>query len=301
MTTIAFLACETTLPGNGERRRGDAYEHDLTVAALEPAFAAERLALRAIDWEAPLDEFEGIDAALLGTAWNYQDKPAAFLAKIEALERAGIAVHNPPAMVRWNLSKTYLKELAAAGAATIPTLWLDEVTAADARAAFARFGCEKLVVKRQVGAGAMGQELLCADDLPASDWHFGRAAMVQPFLPAIESEGELSFVFVAGELSHTLRKRAARGDYRIQSLYGGVESTYEPSPQEIVAARAVLASLPFASPLYARIDMLRGDSGLLLMEAELIEPYLYPEQGPRIGEHLARAVARLTMLEGSRP
>ena len=36
MTKIAFLACETTLPSSGVRR-GDAYEHDLMVAALEPA------------------------------------------------------------------------------------------------------------------------------------------------------------------------------------------------------------------------------------------------------------------------
>ena len=294
---IGFLACETTLPGAGDRRRGDAYEHDLTLAALEPAFAAEGLGLKVLDWEAPLVEFDRLDAVLLGTAWNYQDKPDAFLAKLEALERSGIAVHNPPATVRWNLTKTYLRELGAGGAATIPTLWLDDVTAEDARQAFGHFGCDRLVVKRQIGAGALGQVLLRAHNMPGPDWRFGHAAMVQPFLPAIEREGELGFVFIAGELSHALRKRAAKGDYRIQSLYGGVESRHEPADDEIEAARAVLSALPFDTPLYARIDMLRGseggDDGLLLMEAELIEPYLYPEQGERVGEHLARAIARL--------
>lgn len=300
-TTIGFLACETTLPDSGERRRGDAYEHDLTIAALEPAFAARGLGLRVIDWEAPPDAFDGVEAVLLGTAWNYQDKAAAFLARLEALERRGIAVHNPPAMVRWNMTKTYLRDLETAGAATIPTLWLDEVTDADIRAAFAHFGCEKLVVKRQVGAGAEGQLLLRRDDPPGPDWRFGHPAMVQPFLPAIESHGELGFVFVAGELSHALVKRAARGDYRIQSLYGGTESRHDPAPGEVEAARAVLASIPFRVPLYARIDMLRADEGLLLMEAELIEPYLYPEQGEAVGEHLARALARHTTPQGSRP
>ncbi|MEL7318897.1 MAG: hypothetical protein AAFN04_09695, partial [Pseudomonadota bacterium] len=69
MTTVAFLACATTVPGSGERR-GDAFEHDLMIANLEPAFAAKGLNLRVIDWEAPLSEFNGVDAALLGTAWN---------------------------------------------------------------------------------------------------------------------------------------------------------------------------------------------------------------------------------------
>ena len=47
--------------------------------------------------------------------------------------------------------------------------------------------------------------------------------------------------------------------------------------------------------LYARIDMVRLPSGTLaVMEAELIEPYLYPEQADNLGELVARAVrARL--------
>ncbi|CAN0534430.1 unnamed protein product, partial [Scytosiphon promiscuus] len=45
------------------------------------------------------------------------------------------------------------------------------------------------------------------------------------------------------------------------------------------------------SPLYARVDMLRHpDGSLLLMELELIEPYLYPEQGARLGGLIAKAV-----------
>jgi glutathione synthase/RimK-type ligase-like ATP-grasp enzyme len=123
--------------------------------------------------------------------------------------------------------------------------------------------------------------------------------MVQPFLPAIAEEGELSFVFIDGEPSHALRKRPAQGDYRIQSLYGGRESAFDPAPSEIAAASAVLAALPVAPPVYARIDMLRDNDGALrLMEAELIEPYLYPEQGERVGEHLARALARRLAMKG---
>jgi hypothetical protein len=34
------------------------------------------------------------------------------------------------------------------------------------------------------------------------------------------------------------------------------------------------------------------DGGLVVMELELIEPYLYPEQGPRMGELFAEALER---------
>jgi len=35
------------------------------------------------------------------------------------------------------------------------------------------------------------------------------------------------------------------------------------------------------------------DGNLALMELELIEPYLYPEQGPGMGERFADALVRL--------
>ena len=292
MPRIAFLACETTLPGSSQRRE-DAFEHDLIVSALEPAFAAQGLEFCVIDWEAPMSDFAGIDLAMLGTAWNYQDKSDAFLAKLESLEASGIAVCNSAEIVRWNITKTYLRELAERGAATIPTLWRETVTYKGALEAMDVFETDRIVVKRQIGAGAEGQELLTRGSLPGPDWSFGHPAMLQPFLPAIAEEGELSFIFIDGAFSHALCKSAAEGEYRIQSLYGGTESVHSPSPEEQAAASAIIAALPFDPPLYARIDMLRMEDGsLAVMEAEMIEPYLYPEQGPQLGEHLAQAVMR---------
>ncbi len=293
MTRIAFLACETTLPGTGDRRRGDAYEHDLMIAALEPAFARHAFTLEVIDWEAPIEAFDAVDLVLIGTAWNYQDKPEAFLARLEALEARGITVCNSSEIVRWNARKTYLRQLEEGGVAVVPTLWHREVTRAELDEALHHFGGDRLVVKRQVGGGAIDQILISADDLPPADWNYGHRAMIQPFMPSVGDEGELSFVFIDGTLSHALRKRPAKGDYRIQSLYGGSECDLEPTAEEQAAATAVLAALPFEEvPLYARIDMLRGPAGqLMVMEAELIEPYLYPEQGPQLGERLASAIA----------
>ena len=116
--------------------------------------------------------------------------------------------------------------------------------------------------------------------------------MIQPFLPAIQREGELSFIFVSGQFSHALIKRASAGDYRIQSLYGGTETALLPTPADRTAAQGIMEMLPFAKvPLYARIDMVRLDGGgLAVIEAELIEPYLYPLQGPGFGAMLAAGV-----------
>ena len=290
---IAYLACAGTLPGSPERR-GDAFEHDVMVAALRPAFAVRGMELIEIDWRAQLSDFVGMALALIGTPWDYQDFPAEFIAKLEVLEAQGVPVANPPEVVRWNCDKRYLRGLVERGAPTVPTLWHDDPGRDEVLAALDHFATGSVVVKRQVGAGALGQHRFTRCDLPPEGWRMGHAAMIQPFLPAIVEEGEFSLVFIDGAFSHALRKRPAEGDYRIQSLFGGREEEWAPSPAELAQAEAVLAALPFAAPLYARIDMVRLPSGeLAVMEAEMIEPYLYPEQGPDLGARLAKAVAKL--------
>ena len=292
MTRVAFLACETTLPGSGNRRE-DAFEHDLMIEALGPAFRAKGLDLCVIDWEAPLSAFDGVDFVQVGSTWNYWDKVEEFLAKLDAIQEHGITLANAPDLIRWNIKKTYLQELEANGARTIPTLWRETVTEKGVIEALQVFECNQIVVKRQIGAGADGQELISRHGLPGPNWVFGHPAMLQPFLPAIASEGEISLIFIDGAFSHALLKRAASGEYRIQSLYGGTEEDLSPSADDIAAAQRVLDAVPFPTPLYARIDMLRmDDGGLALMEAEMIEPYLYPQQGPQLGELLAEAILK---------
>ena len=308
MTKIGFLACAETLPadkgGKAGERRGDAFEHDLEIAALRPAFAKAGLELIEIDWRAPLAKFEGLALVLLGTAWDYQDHAEAFCKKLDALEQIGVIPYNSPEITRWNADKNYLRALEKAGSTCIPTLWIDDPRTADIADAFAHFDTSRVVVKRQIGAGGMGQHSFSRDTLPDPDWRMGHPAMIQPFLPSIQSEGEYTFVFIDGQFSHGVLKRAGAGDYRIQSLYGGTEEDYTPSPGDLAKAEAVIDALPFgkanrptdlpaknAKPLYARIDMVRLENGeLALIEAELIEPFLYPLQGPQLGDRLAKAI-----------
>ena len=292
MTKIAFLACADTLPGPGPRR-GDAFEHDLEVAVLRPALAERGLELVEIDWRAPLDAFDGVALVLLGTAWDYQDHAEAFIAMLEALAALGIAVCNSPEVVRWNADKRYLRELEQRGATIVPTVWVDDAGRDDIVGAMEALGADDIVIKRQVGAGGIGQYRFTRDSLPAADWRMGRPAMIQPFLPSILEEGEYTLVFIDGAFSHGVRKRASGGEYRIQSLFGGFEENWSPSPSDHETAEKVLAALPFGDLAYCRIDMIRLPSGdLAVMEAEAIEPYLYPEQGPELGERLAAAIAR---------
>ena len=289
---IGFLACPGTLTGSPVRR-ADAFEHDQQVAALRGAMEPAGMELVEMDWRRPVQDFAGMQLVLLGTVWDYQDSKDAFLGQLDRLEQAGIILCNSAGIVRWNIDKSYLRELADAGAPTIPTLWPDAPCSSDVEAAFAHFACDTVVVKRRVGAGAEGQFIFSRGDAALAGWTMDRPAMIQPFLPAITTEGEYSFIVIDGELSHCVLKTAAAGDYRIQSVYGGREEVFCPDAADRAAASAIIAALPFPTPLYARVDMVRGANGALaLMEAEMIEPYLYPLQGPHMGEQVVKAITR---------
>jgi glutathione synthase/RimK-type ligase-like ATP-grasp enzyme len=287
MKKIAYLSSKVTLPGS-PIRRSDAFEHDRMMDALRPAFKAQGMSVHDVDWADEMVNWSDFDAALIGTTWDYWDHWDTFLETLSNIE-AKIPLFNGAKLVRWNSHKGYLRDLEAKGARLIPTLWIDQVTPQNAADAFDTLSSETLVFKRQVGAGADGQyRLRCGDDLP----DMPNPMMVQPFLPKIVEEGEISFIFVDGEFSHALIKRAAKGDYRIQSTYGGTEEAITPSTEDLSDAKTILGALD-VPPLYARVDMLRGeDGGLLLMEMELIEPYLYPVEGPELGVRMAAAVKK---------
>ncbi|MGA1343104.1 MAG: ATP-grasp domain-containing protein [Hyphomonas sp.] len=287
MKKIAYLASRVTLPGSPIRRT-DAFEHDYMMDALRGPFAARGMRIDDIAWDDPKAAWAGYDAVIIGTTWDYWDRLEEFLAALEQIEDQ-TRLFNRSALVRWNARKTYLRELETRGAKLIPTVWLDVADEAAAKAAFDTLQADDLVFKRQVGAGAKDQHRVKRGE-PLSS--MPQPMMAQPFLPMIQTEGELSFVFIDGEFCHALIKRAQPGDYRIQSTYGGREEKISPSSKDLSAAREIIGMLDEV-PLYGRVDMLRGqDGGLLLMELEVIEPYLYPVEGPELGERMAAGLAR---------
>lgn len=291
MTQIALLIA-ANLASTAPDRRADAYRFDAQLEILRKGFSPHGLSLEAVRWVDPAIDWSAFGAVMVNCAWDYQDDHEKFLRKLDEITALGVPVFNSPEMVRWNIRKTYLRELEKLGVPVIPTLWPEAPTAPDIRDAMAAFGSDDVILKRQVGAGARSQVRFNKDNIPDAGRVLDRPGMIQPFIPSIATEGEYSFLFVDGEFSHALVKRAADGDYRIQASYGGRSHTVEPSPTDLAQARAVLEATD-ETPLYARVDMVRGlDGSLLLMELEIIEPDLYVGDGPHIGVLLGKALAK---------
>ena len=115
--------------------------------------------------------------------------------------------------------------------------------------------------------------------------------LVQPFAPSVADEGEFSYVVIGGEVTHVLRKRPAPGDFRAHGIYGGSVEAHDPAPDDLSAIRRMYARLPFDLD-YARIDVVRHEGRLAVLELELIEPILYLALAPGAEERLAAALIR---------
>lgn len=250
-----------------------------------------------IDWT-KADDFGGFDLVTPLLAWGYPRDCRRWFALLDRLEAENVRVSNPVSILRWNSDKAYLAELDAAGIPSVPTIWcplLDRVALEDARKSF---NVETVIVKPPISGGADGTfRLNRGDSVP--DSVAGQRMMIQPYLPNIAEEGEYSLFYFAGAFSHSILKRPAKGDFRVQEQYGGrEEAIIAPDGALMLAQQALAATAKInkSGPLaYARVDILRDGNGVFrLMELELIEPSLFLRFAPDAGAAFAQAlVSRL--------
>ena len=235
-------------------------------------------------------DFERFDLVLPLLAWGYHRAGAQWQDAVADWDGRGLRLQNPGSVLRWNADKLYLGRLAGRGAPVVPTLYLDRLSEAALDDAAAAFGTETLIAKPQVSASAW-QTIRWSPGRPLDGGPTG-PAIVQPFLPAIETEGEISLIYLGGAFSHAIRKRPQPGDFRVQPEYDGIITPHVPAPDERAAADTILAAVE-EDLLYARVDLVRGLGGApALMELELVEPDLYLEHDPGGGALFAEAVAR---------
>lgn len=231
----------------------------------------------------------GADLVLPLLAWGYHHDPERWYAQVAALEAAGARVLNPFDVLRWNADKAYLERLGREGAPTVPSIAVEALTPEAIAEARAAFGEERLVVKPRISGG--GHKTVRIEPGRDTDPEAPTGpALIQPYLPAVEQEGELSLFYFDRRFSHAVAKVAKAGDFRVQPQFGGRSTAIEPEAAATATAEAVLDKVA-GRLLYARIDLIRGADGRwALMEAELIEPDLFLQYAADGGTAYAQAV-----------
>ena len=233
-----------------------------------------------VSWRTPNVHWEHYDLVVIRSPWDYQSDCDAFLNTLERIHLSTTRLENCLNLIRWNIHKTYLKELQQRGISIIPTAWLQSPSMSDITRLFEQLQSNNIVIKPLVGANADNAFWLRKDSPLEILQHVetifrGYAALAQPFVDSVVSFGEISLIFFAGEYSHSVLKSPRAGDFRVQEEHGGIIRPYEPDERIIKFARQCLRAVPEPT-LYARVDVvLLPDHSPAIMELEIIEPSLY--------------------------
>lgn len=263
MPLIAFATCLR----EPEMQPGDT----LFAAALEHRGAR----VVAAPWNGDFTPFAAADITVVRSTWDYPENVAPFEIWLQRMAKARGKTFNSLDLMRWNLPKTYLIDLADRGAPMPKSLIVNRDADAIANA-MDRLNLTEAVVKPIYGGTSRGLSIVRRGDsagLDAAVSILQHKAMVQPVIAEIAA-GETSIVFFAGEYSHAVLKRPVAGDIRSQPEFGARVTAMTPPGWAIEEAQKILALMPEPA-LYARVDVVLLDGRLWLMEVEVIEPDLF--------------------------
>lgn len=282
---------------------------DEDMPALLRTCAAAGIHAQALAWDDPTVSWTRFDAVLLRSTWDYTERLPEFLNWCERVDRETILL-NPLPVLRWNTDKHYLAELSGCGAATIPGSFVEpDMEPLPSLQAFlaAHPDAAEFVVKPAVGAGSRDtQRYSRAQEFAAANHvgrliDAGRSALLQPYLPSVDRDGETALLYFDGAFSHAIRKgpllRPDEG--ATDALFAAEAITPRmPGEDEKALAQQVLAAmadhLRLDAPLpYARVDLIRDTDGSpRLLELELCEPSLFFDHAPGSAERFAALLAQ---------
>ena len=267
------------------------YEDDLL---LVPALDEIGIDSSPAIWSDAGIDWLGFDALVIRTPWDYFMRPVEFRAWLDARIASGVLMCNSGEILDWNFDKRYFQDLAAAGVSLVPTIVVERGERPDIVALARARGWEEIVIKPTISGGAycthrfrLNDADRYRDDIART--LLDRGLLIQPFLPEILSDGELSLLFFDGVFSHAVCKRPKDGDYRVQFQFGGTNETVEVRDEWIEGARACIAAAP-ALPVYARVDGVIQNGKFLLMELEVFEPLMFLARHRDAPGRFARAI-----------
>jgi hypothetical protein len=247
-----------------------------------------------LSWRQTARKWSEFEAVIIRTPWDYQSSPDQFLTVLGEIE-SQTRLENPLSIVRWNLAKSYLRDMESSGVRIVPSIWPSQYSEKQFEHWRSRLVADELIVKPTVSATAEHTYRLAKYDCSLEPVFENRAFLVQPFIPNIIAEGEYSLFYFNGRYSHAINKSPKTNDFRVQEEHGGIITLIQPDDELLGAGDESIGKIE-QDLLYARADFVRDNDGkLCLMELELIEPALYLRMDADAPQRFARAIhERLT-------
>ncbi len=230
---------------------------------------------------------------------TFHEKWAEVLASLDLLERFNVPCVNTIASIRYSMSKMYLFDLEAAGIPVIPTKLIDATIRLDdlkkiySRGRYIakplRGECGRYVLELgQVGYNAYRS-------LQQQDDRF----LLQPLQEDVRS-GEVGLLFYGNQLAHAvIRKPHVENSEQLKFPLKLCVEPYLPTEEEISFGLDVFNAFKLPLHIY-RVDFIRTQYGLALMEVEAVDPFHYghldPNYAKKIGKFYREQLYSMSMV-----
>lgn len=237
------------------------------------------LEVEPVVWEDPYFDWAEPAVCVIRSAWDYAYRRDEFVAWAHAAGDAG-RLWNSARVVEWNTHKQYLCDLADRGVPVVPTTVLRAGGTVDLADALRARRWDRAMVKAAIAQTGRYAMHVTADHVARGQRHLDRLLphedmLLQPYLDAVATRGELSLTFIDGELTHAVRKLPAAGDFRVHDDHGGSTQLERPDAAALDVSRSALEAVGEPT-LYARVDLVDAPSGRpMIMEFEIVEPELF--------------------------
>jgi hypothetical protein len=245
-------------------------------------------------WDAPDMDWSRAGVVVVRSTWDYNLKYDKFMEWVDHVSQVA-QLFNRPNYIRWNSHKGYLRDLHAAGIPIVPTHWFERGQLTDVETELGKLlekeTSGKIIVKPAIGLATSGVMLVEDANFSEAVAHVTQLladfdVMVQPFIASVREPGERALTFVNGRYCHAAQKAPFQ---KLAAAGHAGEKPVDASVSELELAENVMGVIgelvrkhdsggtlsnddPYLPPpLYARVDIVRGDDGCpLLIELELV-------------------------------
>ena len=241
----------------------------------------EKLNLKTIkkDWNDTNFNWSSTKSAIFRSTWDYFDQFSNFRNWLDIVKDQCYLI-NPYEQINWNLDKHYLLDLQKLDLPIVESIFVSKKTQLNLETISKSKNWKDIVIKPTISGAARHTYHLKNDEIKKfqDKWVSltnNEDFMVQEFQKNILSSGEIAIMLFGGEYSHSVLKKAKKGDFRVQDDFGGSVEKINPSLDIIKLAEKTIKSLK-TMPLYARVDIIFDNGNKpVISELELIEPELW--------------------------
>ena len=261
--------------------------------------ALEEKGLRVIkkDWADKNFDWTTTKYAIFRTTWDYFERFDEFFTWLKNTKKKTTFI-NSEKVINWNIDKHYLQDLAKNKINIAPTLFIEKGDNITLKQLFEKTNWEEVVIKPAISGAARHTYRINTSNYKIHENIFqklikGECMLFQSFLKNITLLGEISLIMIGGKYTHAVKKKAKKGDFRVQDDHGGAVEKYQPTKEEIIFAKNCLKASPF-DPIYARVDIVYDNDNIIsLSELELIEPELWLRNNPTSAKILTKEIINL--------